>query len=32
MTKFGLWIDARSSTDNYLHGRERAVEEMVVLL
>ena len=30
-TKFGLWIDTRSSTDNTLHGSGRAVEKSVVL-
>ena len=30
--KFGLWIDARSSTDNTLHGSGRAVEKMGILL
>ena len=25
-TKFGLWIDARSSNDNRLHGSRRTVE------
>ena len=25
-TKFGLWIDTRSSTDNTLHGSDRTVE------
>ena len=27
-TKFGLWIDTRSSTDNTLHGSGRAVEKV----
>ena len=31
-TKFGLWIDARSSTDNTLHGSWRAVAKSGVLL
>ena len=31
-TKFGLWIDTRSSTDNTLHGRGRAVEKSGILL
>ena len=31
-TKFGLWIDTRSSTDNTLHGSGRAVEKSVILL
>ena len=31
-TKFGLWIDARSSTDNTLHGSGRAVEKSGILL
>ena len=31
-TKFGLWIDARSSTDNTLHGSSRAVEKSGILL
>ena len=26
-TKFGLWIDTRSSTDSTLHGSGRAVEK-----
>ena len=28
-TKFGLWIDTRSSTDNTSHGSDRAVEKVV---
>ena len=31
-TKFGLWIDTRSSTDNTLHGSGRAVEKSAILL
>ena len=31
-TKFGLWIDTRSSTDNTLHGSGRVVEKSVILL
>ena len=31
-TKFGLWIDTRSSTDNTLHGSGRAVEKSGILL
>ena len=31
-TKFGLWIDARSSTDNRLHGSGRTVERSGILL
>ena len=31
-TKFGLWIDTRSSTDNALHGSGRAVEKSGILL
>ena len=31
-TKFGLWIDTRSSTNNTLHGSGRAVEKSGVLL
>ena len=31
-TKFGLWIDTRSSTNNTLHGSGRAVEKSVILL
>ena len=31
-TKFGLWIDTRSSTDNILHGSGRAVEKSGTLL
>ena len=30
--KFGPWIDARSSTDNTLHGSGRAVEKSDILL
>ena len=32
MTKFGLWIDTRSSTDNTLHGSGRTVEKSGILL
>ena len=32
MTKFGLWIDTCSSTDNSLHGRGRAMEKSSILL
>ena len=32
MTKFGLWIDTRSSSDNTLHGSGRAVEKSGILL
>ena len=32
MTKFGLWIDTRSSSDNTLHGSGRAVEKRGILL
>ena len=32
MTKFELWIDTRSSTDNTLHGNGRAVEKSDILL
>ena len=31
-TKFGLWIDTRSSTDNTLHGSCRTVEKSGILL
>ena len=31
-TKFGLWIDTRSSTNNALHGSVRAVEKSGILL
>ena len=31
-TKFGLWIDTRSSTDNTIHGSARAVEKSGILL
>ena len=31
-TKFGLWIDTRSSTNNILHGSGRAVEKSGILL
>ena len=31
-TKFGLWIDTRSSTDNALHGSGRTVEKSGILL
>ena len=31
-TKFGLWIDTRSSTNNNLHGSSRAVEKSGILL
>ena len=31
-TKFGLWIDTRSSTDNTLHGSGMAVEKSDILL
>ena len=31
-TKFGLWIDTRSSTDNTLHGSGRAVEKSGILV
>ena len=31
-TKFGLWIDTRSSTNNTLHGSGRAVEKSGILL
>ena len=32
ITKFGLWIDARSSPDNNLHGSGRTVEKSGILL
>ena len=32
MTKFGLWLDTRSSTDNTLHGSGRAVQKSGILL
>ena len=32
MTKFGLWIDIHSSTDNTLHGSGRALEKSGILL
>ena len=31
-TKFGLWIDTRSSINNTLHGSGRAVEKSGILL
>ena len=31
-TKFGLWIDTRSSTVNTLHGSGRTVEKSSILL
>ena len=31
-TKFGLWIDTRSSTDNTLHASGRAVGKSGILL
>ena len=31
-TKFGQWVDTRSSTDNTLHGSGRAVEKSGILL
>ena len=31
-TKFGLWIDVRSSNDNQLHGSGRTVERSSILL
>ena len=31
-TKFGLWINTRSSTNNTLHGSSRAVEKSGILL
>ena len=30
-TKFALWIDKRSSTDNTLHGSGRAVDKGIML-
>ena len=30
-TKFGLWIDTRSSIDNTLHGNGRAVDKGMVI-
>ena len=30
-TKFGLWIDTRSSTNNILHGSDRAVKKSDIL-
>ena len=30
-TKFGLWIDTRSSIDNTLHGNRRAVDKGMIL-
>ena len=30
-TKFGLWIDTRSSIDNTLHGNGRAVDKGMIL-
>ena len=30
-TKFGLWIDTRSSTDNTLHGSGKAVEKGILI-
>ena len=30
-TKFGLWIDTRSSIDNTLHGNGRVVEKGIIL-
>ena len=32
MTKFGLWVDTRSSTDNTLHGSVWTVEKSGILL
>ena len=32
MTKFGLWIDTRSSTDNTLHDSGRVMEKSGILL
>ena len=32
MTKFALWIDTRSSTNNILHGSGKAVEKSGILL
>ena len=31
-TKFALWIDTHSSTNNILHGSARAVEKSGILL
>ena len=31
-TKFGLWIDTRSTTDNTIHGSAEAVEKSGILL
>ena len=31
-TKFGLWLDTRSSTNNTLHGSSRTVEKIGILL
>ena len=31
LTKFGLWIDTRSSIDNTLHGNGRAVDKGIIL-
>ena len=31
-TKFGLWIDTRSSTNNTLHGSGRTVKKSGILL
>ena len=31
-TKFALWIDTRSSTNNILHGSGKAVEKSGILL
>ena len=30
-TKFGLWIDTRSSIDNTLHGNSRAVDKGMII-
>ena len=30
-TKFGLWIDTRSSIDNTLHGNGRVIEQGIIL-
>ena len=32
MTKFGLWVDTHSSTDNTLHGSVWTVEKSGILL
>ena len=32
ITKFSLWIDTRSNTDNTLHGSGRTVEKSDILL